>query len=701
MSKIKILFLSLALGLAVTTVTFAQTPAAPQSAVAIAQVNIGNAKIVEQSGNNFNISFVLSNGEGLQTNVKYAVRLLKKDGSTQKTIDEKVYEESLTLAENSQVSKSILYSAPETLSGAYSLVVVSFNNKGFPFGAASLGEVTLASSKKGLEILSDSCSITSRANLTPQLISKHLEFFPRDAITLSCTVVNNTSANLSASAVFELKEGSAYGAVVENTVLKYNPHVDFKALEKKTVSVALPEVAVPGVYSLSLKFEASGSYSNVVTMPYRVAGKAASIVNISPDADYYDRGDTANITLLWSGVDALHVETAITTGKWNRLCGKVSTESLSQGTHVFSVPIKRSCMDPNIKITITDGNGATLDEQSVAIETISRSNTSGIFSGPRGTILIIVILVILAGLGIYMKRKGMHKSTTALSIAIVGLAMSLIPLSDASANTYVAGPNSDIFVTVNVSHLPSSPNQTPDVYTPGETIVVDGMIISGAAAPYTVTLSAITIGNVSVDLFGGSMTLLAAPNGQLFGTQKYLTAPGCGQPSCSYGVDFTAGVTAQQNNPPVIGTAFMIGPHFHGTTYARKIVYVGQKQHPELTVRVKDYGQATDPYMHTSEEVPPSNLDQIFIIPESTGSGQTTQYASCASNCGIPLNGFNYAVTSSVTGANVATYIPYPYHVCRYPDAPGPGMYFSPAYWGASFVDDTCQNRYPDAEVVY
>lgn len=179
------------------------------------------------------------------------------------------------------------------------------------------------------------------------------------------------------------------------------------------------------------------------------------------------------------------------------------------------------------------------------------------------------------------------------------------------------------------------------------------------------------------------------------------------QTASTYTATFTLGVDDEDvTSNGSIGSVFATGPHAHGSTYVKKVVYVGQAIHPQLTVRVKKYG-STSPYVNTSNPNPPANEDEIYIIPQGYASTTIPQIVSCTSNCGIPLNGSNYATAVSVSGANVDIIIPQQIngqtlHVCKYPDAPGDGMYFSPVFWTGNSLDltSTCTDRYPDAEVI-
>src|SRR3989344_2739551 len=74
---------------------FAQTPQKTSTtssrAVTIATVNIQNAKIISQEGNTLRISFDLTNREGIQAGVRYAVDLIATSTKGQFLADEKIF----------------------------------------------------------------------------------------------------------------------------------------------------------------------------------------------------------------------------------------------------------------------------------------------------------------------------------------------------------------------------------------------------------------------------------------------------------------------------------------------------------------------------------------------------------------------------------------------------------------------------------
>ena len=99
-----ILISSQALAATPVATTKVTTSSSVSTGVLVASVNLRDAKIVSQTGNVFNISFSISNGNGLQTGVKYGVKLVS-DTKDQSILDEKVYDDSLALAENTTLQK--------------------------------------------------------------------------------------------------------------------------------------------------------------------------------------------------------------------------------------------------------------------------------------------------------------------------------------------------------------------------------------------------------------------------------------------------------------------------------------------------------------------------------------------------------------------------------------------------------------------
>ena len=97
----------------------------PIEVITVATVNIYDAKIISQEGNRIKIGFDLDNREGVQPGIKYSVELIRTesegDDETQTVVDEKVYDEKVSLGENETVHREIEYTAPSYLSGDFTV----------------------------------------------------------------------------------------------------------------------------------------------------------------------------------------------------------------------------------------------------------------------------------------------------------------------------------------------------------------------------------------------------------------------------------------------------------------------------------------------------------------------------------------------------------------------------------------------------
>ena len=102
------------LSIFISTPVFATTPKTVSTKdlvksqmVMVADLNIENANIISQEGGTFKISFSIINGLGIQTGVKYGVKLVSTSAKGEVIEDEKVYPESLTIYENKSIQKEI------------------------------------------------------------------------------------------------------------------------------------------------------------------------------------------------------------------------------------------------------------------------------------------------------------------------------------------------------------------------------------------------------------------------------------------------------------------------------------------------------------------------------------------------------------------------------------------------------------------
>ncbi len=382
--------------------------------VLVASVDINNAKIVFQDGKTFKISFKIANGQGLQTGVKYGIKLFS-DEKNPYLADEKVYDEALTLHPESSVSREIVYTPPSGLNGNFVILLDSKNESGFPFANVVVGKIKLTASTKGIQILPESCYVQILGDKdTKYLITKTVEINSDQTLSLTCTAINNSMESLTVSPFFDTRYSSSYGEPAPQTT-EENEAIIFEKSQKKTFSVTLPKGDISKPYNLKLSLSDGVNFSNNVSLNYIIKGLSATIQQISLDKDYYRTGETAELSLIWfgSGMTAgmasnVSLTTSITNKK-GRQCIEENTETISRDIsspiNKISYPVKTTCEDPLVKVVLSDPSGKVLDQKEFKFKTAKVPKSYTPTLDRKFIILGVIVLVIVASFGIYMNRR--------------------------------------------------------------------------------------------------------------------------------------------------------------------------------------------------------------------------------------------------------------------------------------------------------
>lgn len=446
----KLSLLVVFLSIFISTPVFAVNPtdkATPGEVMLLASVNIQNAKIVSQKGNVFNISFSLSNGAGLQTGVKYGVKLIQESGAGQLTIDERVYDESLTLNPNMTTKKDIVYGAPASLSGSYILMLTSNNSSGFPFGFANLGKVTLTATTKGIEILPETCTLQIIGDKTGKTYSlvQGVGINGEESISLTCEALNSSKVEVTTTPSYEVHSGSSFGDILSQNGGSVDP-ITFKAGEKTSFSVTLPKATIPQIYNVNFTLNDKDNKSNSIDVNYMVLGVSATIDNVSLDKDYYNKGDTALLSLIYTSNASSPISSKIQiSNSKGKSCAEPQTQTLTQPIPLkidTSIVITSSCIDPKITATLTDDKGVVLAQKEFNVKTTSAVPAQ---ASNKIIIYVIIALLIIIILFIYFKKKKNLPSTQPtnnISMSIIFPFLLLvalfgfIPTDKVSADTY-------------------------------------------------------------------------------------------------------------------------------------------------------------------------------------------------------------------------------------------------------------------------
>jgi len=449
-SSISLLVLfSLLLGsrvFAVDAVPAVDTPASAKSFF-VADTSIQNAKIFAQSGNTINISFNIENGKGAQAGLKYSVSLVKDITNGNMTpVDEYVYPESVSLSANTTVRRDIEYVAPSYLSGDYYIIVQLVNEGNIPLGISNIGKVKLVSTLNTIKILPETCSlsIVGEKGSPKYKLSQYVDINLGEQLSLSCTVSNLSKKDITITPSYETHLNTMYGDVVSNTEGGYVTPITLKTGESKTLNLSLPKTNKPQYYAVKTSFNLGDAYSNSVVSYYTIQGTSAYIRSFSLDKDYYNSGETANLSLLWghsflsansrlstssktpvsfskdsepkdSFNPTINLVASITDEKQNACTPAIKQTLDSNGELILPIHITRNCKNPQVKIQLQDKEGNILAEKQLSFKTNIESKEfvkANTFFGKYGMFLIALGILVVAGVAIYfinLKRKGHAK----------------------------------------------------------------------------------------------------------------------------------------------------------------------------------------------------------------------------------------------------------------------------------------------------
>lgn len=397
---------------AVTPVLTVASVEKPKS-VMVADVNIGNTKIVSQKGNVFELSFDITNGKGLQSGVKYSVELIPD--KQHYAVDEKVYDESLTIYENSKISKTITYTAPDSFGGDYNLVINSKNENGFPFSIGFFGKVKLIASSKSVSIINNSCylSIDGSTNSKHYSLAEGAFVNLDQNMSISCDVDNQSGDSITLNPYFETRYVSSYGKVAPQSKIN-SQSASFIKGEKKRISLEVPKGTIPQFYNLKFTLGNSDIKSNTVDLHYVIGGASAILQKVSLDKDSYIKEETGTISIIWSGnpgnssIDKTKQFTIKASIKDvdNKDCiDPIQTElvqSAEKPTTDFQFKTKRDCINPKVIASILDSDGKILAQNDFSFVTQSAKIPKS-----KNNILTIILGAIIAAFVarfIYIKK---------------------------------------------------------------------------------------------------------------------------------------------------------------------------------------------------------------------------------------------------------------------------------------------------------
>ena len=512
----------------------------PSQTFTVATVNVGDISLIKQNESDLTIGFSISNREGVQPSIIYAVNLLQKDASgKQIIIDQKVYTNDIvSLGANDSVKKEIVYTAPGYLKGSYTVEVEARNPDALILGMVQIpNAVTLDGTDQYISIDQSKCFLTvdKEEGNKKYTLAQGVDIAPTETLSAHCTVTNTFQTNKTVTPVFETRYRSTFGKSINTSEQTL---VTFASNKKTDFVVVLPTASIdPQAYDVVLTFvdENKAPISNSVDFHYVLRGASATIQNITLDKDAYLKGDTAQVTFVWSGsadgflgsrIEKTDNQKDISalftiTDDQKNICVNQSSYPLDVNKQAnvehISLPIASDCQNPRVSAIITDADGkvladnaydiqskSTLQEKVKTAPTPFKSRNSTI-----GLIVYILAFLLILILGIYLIRKNKRSGMMMFFGLVVGLGI-LTSGGGAKADTFFeifylpeghkyAGADHYIVATFTA-------NLDKSIYTPSETIVASGRYVS--------TLCANGVILADVAEYSPIITLDATINGQ-------------------------------------------------------------------------------------------------------------------------------------------------------------------------------------------
>jgi len=243
-----------------------------EEAFEIASLEIYNAEIItKEEESKFILSFDFFNKKGVQTDIKYAIQLIRKSErkvslfsifnsakeeiyEVQVVLDEKIYSEKLTLKENETLHKEIEYTVPDYLSGEFDVWIIAKNSNGVLLSIANPGKINFNGTNEFIEIVSESCYLKVQGDNKEYNSMEGVSVNNNENLQIVCEVVNHYNKKINFTPYFNTYYRSTFGELVkENESIQSD--FEIEANEIKTFSFDIPKVDISQAYEAKLFFK--------------------------------------------------------------------------------------------------------------------------------------------------------------------------------------------------------------------------------------------------------------------------------------------------------------------------------------------------------------------------------------------------------------------------------------------------------------
>lgn len=344
----------------------------------VAATEIYNAQIVHQEDNLITINFEFYNAEKEQPAVRYGLQLLEKGEKGNLIIDEYIYPDQIALGIDQSKLMQIEYRAPEFLKGIFTVKLRAKTPEGLLLTSAHVDEVALDGTEQYVRIEPRSCYITEDPETEEQFsLSQGAVVPPEGLLRGHCTIKNLYNKTITVEPQFHTYLRTIFGQEVDQEIPTKKPDFTLAEGAEQEISLILPKVEKPQAYDATLRLvEDQKVVSNLITFHFIQSGPSATIQNVRADKESYEKGETANIEVVWSGRADLFGQSFGEENSENILelnlsnnKGKSCAEKITQTldpldlTLSLEMPITKKCSQIQVSAVIKDAEGNILDEK--------------------------------------------------------------------------------------------------------------------------------------------------------------------------------------------------------------------------------------------------------------------------------------------------------------------------------------------------
>lgn len=341
---------------------------------------IYDVKVENKNNNNLAVSFVLDNKAKAKLNLHYNLALVKADGSGPiiryySKNDKKIF----SVSPYEKITEHLDFDVPDFYQGSFRVVVRIGSVSGLSYVGISEDEVSLSGDGKYINLFG--CRVLVDAEKDKDYgLQLGLVINRGERGYINCLAKNISDSDVqvkSSQDIFLRDEFSdLQNSITEDNVVTFSPR------QEKNISFFIlgTDGLSPQAYTNVLRLVTDGRIlSNDIYFHYVISGLSGSINKVVLDKDYYQIGDVALLELgitdradiyngsRFAGKESekgmIEIELL---NKKNDVCARniIDLDQLQilDNNYKFSLKIEKECIDPYIKLNLSDKSGNSLDE---------------------------------------------------------------------------------------------------------------------------------------------------------------------------------------------------------------------------------------------------------------------------------------------------------------------------------------------------